>query len=151
MALAASIVLGAVGILWAYEYAATKGFLGEEARQKYVSESSGAYGVLLGGRGDVLGALAAIHDSPILGHGSWAKDWSYILAQQEAMALMGYQDAGEIFARRSGRRRHPGALVPSSSLGMGGYCWSVVLGVGLRADGKNADANLSSHLSCYSP
>jgi hypothetical protein len=123
MALAASIVLGAAGILWAYEYAATKGFLGEEARQKYVSESSGEYGILLGGRGDVLGALAAIADSPILGHGSWAKDWSYILAQQEAMALMGYQDAGEI-----SQDEVEEGVIPTHSYLLQAWVWAGIVG-----------------------
>ena len=123
VALAASIVLGAAGIMWAYQYAATTGLLGEEARQKYVSESSGQYGILLGGRGDVLGAFAAIYDSPILGHGSWAKDWSYILAQQETMALLGYRDAGEI-----SQEEVEGGVIPAHSHLLQAWVWAGIVG-----------------------
>ncbi len=123
VALAASIILGAAGIMWVYQYAALKGLLGEDARQKYVSESSGEYGVLLGGRGDLLGAFAAIYDSPILGHGSWAKDWSYILAQQEAMALMGYQDAGDV-----SQEEVEGGVIPAHSYLLGAWVDAGIVG-----------------------
>lgn len=122
-AFAASILLGAAGIMWAYQYAATTGLLGEEARQKYVSESSGEFGILLGGRGDVLGAFAAIYDSPILGHGSWAKDWSYILAQQETMALLGYRDAGEI-----AQDEVEEGVIPAHSHLLQAWVWAGIIG-----------------------
>lgn len=88
--LAASIILGVAGIAWAYQYSATAGILGEDAREKYLQQSKGDYGILIGGRPDLLGAIPAIYDSPILGHGSWVKGWIYILAEQQALALMGY-------------------------------------------------------------
>ena len=109
--------------MWAYQYAATTGLLGEEARQKYVSESSGQFGILLGGRGDVLGAFAAIYDSPILGHGSWAKDWSYILAQQETMALLGYRDAGEI-----AQDEVEEGVIPAHSHLLQAWVWAGIIG-----------------------
>ena len=94
--LAASIILGIAGVVWAYQRAASTGILGEEARQKYEDQSRGDYGVLLGGRPDLLGALPAIYDSPILGHGSWAKDWIYYAMEVRALDALGYIGSAEI-------------------------------------------------------
>jgi hypothetical protein len=91
--IACSILLGTAGVYWAYQYAANSGLLGEVARVKYEEQSSGEYGMLLGGRVEMLGYIPAIIDSPILGHGSWAKDPKYVLEQHQAMALMGYSAA----------------------------------------------------------
>lgn len=90
--LTASLVLGAVGIVRAYQYAATSGILGEKAKEKYELESGGKYGIIIGGRSDLLGSIPAIYDSPILGHGSWARDWTYIIAEQQALLIMGYKE-----------------------------------------------------------
>ena len=91
--IACSILLGAAGVFGAYQYAAGSGILGEAARVKYEQQSSGQYGVLLGGRVEMLGYIPAIYDSPLLGHGSWARDPKYVLAEHQALALMGYTSA----------------------------------------------------------
>jgi hypothetical protein len=61
-----------------YSYMALHGWMGEDARRKYEVQSSGAFGVLLGGRAESLASINAVMDSPIIGHGSWAKDSRYI-------------------------------------------------------------------------
>ena len=96
VAIAASLGLGFFVALSAYQYAASTGFLGNKARVEYREQSSGRYGLLLGGRTDMLGAFPAIYDSPILGHGSWAKDPTYVIAQHEALAALGYENAWEM-------------------------------------------------------
>ena len=93
---AASIIIGFAGIFWAYQFAASRGVLGADAREKYEEQSSGQYGILLGGRTEMLGYLPAIYDSPILGHGSWAKDPTYLIAEREALAMMGYTISDEL-------------------------------------------------------
>ncbi len=70
VALAACILLSVAGVIWSYGRAASAGILGERARENYLQESSGKYGVLLGGRTEMLSTIPAIYDSPILGHGS---------------------------------------------------------------------------------
>jgi len=52
--LGAVAVLGAWGVLQLYEYSVEAGWLGAEARQKYEMQASGEYGVLLGGRSEIL-------------------------------------------------------------------------------------------------
>ncbi|MDR3413050.1 MAG: hypothetical protein P4L87_19205 [Formivibrio sp.] len=96
VAIAASIILGGVTILWAYKYAASRGILGESAQVKYENQSSGQYGILLSGRKELLGSLSAIYDSPILGHGSWARDPIYLIEARQALAAMGYEDAWDM-------------------------------------------------------
>ena len=58
---------------------------------KYEQESAGYYGVLLGGRPELLAELPAVYDSPILGHGSWAREPLYIIEQRQALLLLGYR------------------------------------------------------------
>ena len=79
------IIVGSIGILQAYQYAARSGYLGEDAQKKYEMEASGKYGVLLGGRTELLASLPAVYDSPILGHGSWAKNRIYYIGEVRAL------------------------------------------------------------------
>jgi O-antigen ligase len=71
-----------VGSLEGYEFAVKEGFLGADAQSRLERQKIGDYGVLLGGRSEILIASQAISDSPIIGHGSWAKDpyYSYLYA-----------------------------------------------------------------------
>lgn len=56
-----------------YSYAAENGYLGEANKRKYETQSQSKLG-LLSGRGEFVSAYLAIKDSPLLGHGSYAKD-----------------------------------------------------------------------------
>jgi len=91
-----AIALAAVAVFGIYLCAADSGILGQTAKAEYEEQSAGDYGVVLGGRSAILGSMPAIYDSPILGHGSWARDPIYVLAQLEAMAAMGYENTSEI-------------------------------------------------------
>jgi hypothetical protein len=70
----AAALLGAFALISGYSWAAQSGMLGETAYAKYKSQSVHKYGLLFGGRGDVLCAALAIYDSPLIGHGSWPRD-----------------------------------------------------------------------------
>jgi O-antigen ligase/polysaccharide polymerase Wzy-like membrane protein len=91
-----ALALGLVVILWGYQYAAGSGLLGYGAQDEYETQATGEYGVLLGGRSAILGSIPAIYDSPILGHGSWARDPIYVLAQLQAMAALGYENTAAV-------------------------------------------------------
>lgn len=123
LALAALIVLGIAGTAWAYQNAATAGILGADAKEKYEEESSGKYGVLVGGRPDLLGAIPAIYDSPILGHGSWAKDWTYLKAEREALLLLGYKEAFQIT-----REDYISGYIPAHSYLLQAWIWAGIVG-----------------------
>lgn len=61
-----------------YGSLASGGYLGDDARAKYKLQSENKYGILLGGRSEILVSSQAVFDSPIIGHGSWAKDRHYV-------------------------------------------------------------------------
>lgn len=64
-------------VLSLYDVAAAGGLLGTDVQTKYYQQS-GSLGVLIGGRYEALASTQAIIDSPLLGHGSWAKDFKYV-------------------------------------------------------------------------
>jgi len=68
-----------IGIERIYGMAANQGLLGETAKNKYEIQSSGKFGLILGGRAEIVPSLHAVMDSPVIGHGSWAKDTKYRL------------------------------------------------------------------------
>jgi O-antigen ligase len=111
MALALAILLSVVTVMWMYGSAASAGYLGQDAKDKYEEESSGKYGVLVGGRPELLAEIPAIYDSPILGHGSWAKQRIYLIEERRALQLLGYQGATLI-----SREQLKEGLIPAHSI-----------------------------------
>ena len=127
--------LSVLAILWTYRYAARSGLLGYEAQENYEQQSAGDYGVLLGGRSAILGSIPAIYDSPILGHGSWARDPIYVFAQLQAMAAMGYENTSAIEEEELEEGYIPahsflfGAWVEAGIVGAILWVWVLVLAV----------------------
>lgn len=79
------------GALKLYGLAAESGMLGERSQQKYETQSAlGDLGILLGGRSESLVTVQAIQDSPIIGHGSWAKDRYYAELRQVMLYRLGF-------------------------------------------------------------
>ncbi len=111
-------VIAALGILQGYDWAASQGLLGTSAQAKYF-EQSGSLGALIGGRPEILVTSQAILDSPILGHGSWAKDFRYAELLTTRLASLGYEMGGG-----------PGdvGLIPAHSYLMGSWVWAGFLG-----------------------
>jgi hypothetical protein len=92
LVLAASILLvSGVVVLKFYGFVASSGMLGESSQQKYESQASGDFGLLIGGRQELLVSSLAIMDSPVIGHGSWAKDPKYIAMLPEMLSKYGYE------------------------------------------------------------
>jgi hypothetical protein len=85
------LTFAAAGLLRIYSYCAESGLLGYAAWHKYEIQSSGRYGVLIGGRAEFLTGLEAAMESPVVGHGSWAKDWRYSSRQEVVLSDFGYQ------------------------------------------------------------
>ena len=122
-AMAATLVIGAIGVDWAYSYAAKAGLLGEQARDKYELQSGGKYGLLLGGRVEAFASIPAIYASPILGHGSWARDPIYVYMEKRALALLGYdvREEMDLDAFKEG-------YIPSHSYILGAWVNAGILG-----------------------
>ncbi len=88
---AACMLLG-LGSLEIYEYAAEKGYMDERSTATFEKQSQGDFGVLLGGRNAIFSSGPAIADSPIVGHGSKAKN-PYYATRVMDMANYGYEPA----------------------------------------------------------
>ncbi len=91
------------------------------AAQKYETQARGSFGLLLGGRSELLVSTQAFLDKPMLGHGSWAKDTAgYRQAYVERYYELGYT--------QSNQQAVTGGLIPTHSYLMGALVWSGLLG-----------------------
>ncbi|MDR3764204.1 MAG: O-antigen ligase family protein [Acidobacteriota bacterium] len=112
-----TIVAAALAFESVYIYAASNGLLGASAQHRLeLSEGSG--GMLLGGRGEILASAQAILDSPLLGHGSWAKDPKYFALMLERRRELNYKND----------RYTTEAIIPSHSYIFGAWVESGVTG-----------------------
>lgn len=73
---AAGAVLATL-LLQSYEVAVEAGLTREHAARVTERQREGAFGLLVGGRSEIFASTRAVMDSPILGHGSWAKNPDY--------------------------------------------------------------------------
>lgn len=108
----------AVTMFNAYQLAAAQGHLGEYAQHIYDRQGSGSFGVLLGGRSEIFVSSQAVADSPLIGHGSWAKNPKYAQRILE-LEKFGY-DVNYIAAESE--------LIPTHSHLMGGWVEAGLLG-----------------------
>jgi hypothetical protein len=90
--LAGTVGICVFGFVQIYTHYAEQGVFGRYAQQKLEAQSSGEGGLLLGGRGEILASGQAVLDSPLLGHGSWAQDPTYIAILKETHAALGYRE-----------------------------------------------------------
>jgi hypothetical protein len=110
--------MAGLAVLGLYSAAASQGLLGPDAKSKYILQA-GAFGTLLGGRPEALVSTQAILDSPILGHGSWAKDPTYARLLAERQKALGYQPTAEYVGTD---------LIPAHSYLLGAWVWAGFLG-----------------------
>ncbi len=132
------LVIGiAIGVIYfLYMHFVNMGYFGRAEKVEYDAQASGKYGVLLGGRSAVLAAIQAITASPVIGHGSWAHNYKYVLSMNATLSALGYQKQGGNIQS---------ALIPAHSylLGawvhagiMGAIFWAYVLVCVMRALGR---------------
>ena len=79
------------------------------------ASGSNPLGVIAGGRSEILTTPRAILDSPILGHGSWAKDARYVELQREGLVEFGVPNGNE--------PTDPN-LIPTHSYLLGSWVWA---------------------------
>lgn len=63
-----------IAVLSAYGWAASNDLLGTRARLKYEAQSKSRFGLIIGGRADILAGMLAIKENPVFGYGSWPLD-----------------------------------------------------------------------------
>jgi len=105
-----------------FAHSADFGFLSPEAVHKYTVQANSEYGILFGGRSEVVISVKAFLDAPLLGHGSWAVDrHGYVdeynrLTHQMGMALTDKFDELET------------TMIPTHSYLMGAMVWCGIAG-----------------------
>ena len=96
-----------------------------ESANKYRTQASGEFGVLLGGRSEILSSWQAFMDKPLLGHGSWAKDnGSYL----DDYAMLRYRLGYSLAQNDQVESIASEVLIPVHSFLMGGLVWAGLLG-----------------------
>lgn len=116
-AISLGVLVGYIGIE-AYGYGASEGWLGQEVKQKYELQSRGQFGIFLGGRPELLVSSLAVMESPIIGHGSWAKDPKYKALLYELLSQYGYKIEND----------NDSDLIPTHSYFFGAWVDSGVVG-----------------------
>ncbi len=116
--LVAIVIAASVAFVEAYGYAARTGMLGADAQRKYEVQAASQYGLILGGRPEILVAIQAIMDSPVIGHGSWAKGADY------AALLFEFKGYGPWVMKASRGKR----LIPSHSHLFGAWVEAGIVG-----------------------
>jgi len=129
-----AIIAGAmVAVIQTYSHLAGTGALGKEAQYKYAAQTESG-NLIVGGRGEFIVSSQAVLDSPIIGHGSWAKAGGY-----SALLVARLRAQGQ---RTIYNPRATGDLIPSHSYLMGSWVehgifgalfWLYVLWLALRA------------------
>ena len=138
-------LLAGLATLEAYDYAAREGYLDERSLGIYERQSQGELGILPGGRLALFAAIPAIFDSPIVGHGSKAKNPEYVSRILDAR-LYGYEaslmpswDTGLI----PSHSMLFGAWVEAGLLGAFFWAWVALLTFGALAHLLRAQEPLS--------
>ena len=115
------VLLGGI-VAWgstaAYSQLASSGMLGEKAKSKHEMQTRGDLGLLLSGRSESLASFSAISASPIIGHGSWASDRSYVALRLLMLRQRGVQSNENIASE----------LIPSHSYIFGAWVEAGILG-----------------------
>lgn len=126
-----TVVTAAVTLSLLYGNAAASGLLGQDAKFKHEFQSEGRFGIVLGGRSEILLGGLAIYESPIIGHGSWAKNPAYVAAYRAVMLMLGYNSAS--FQRGEGTgvggEENDYLIVAHSHL-LGAWVQAGILGIG---------------------
>jgi len=116
------------------KYAARHNFFEESLNQKFLGQSEGDYGVLVGGRPETLVAIQAILDRPIIGHGSFPFEMKYVQMKQDIQYEHGYSDsdaAEETDAPVIPTHSHLTLAWVEGGI-FGGICWIYILILTIR-------------------
>ena len=101
------------------------GYLDEESQAKNEAQSQ-AKNLVLGGRPEFVIGLRAALDSPIIGHGSWAKDPKYYEMLYDALVESGEQQeqvGGDILSEEGN------PLIPAHSAIINAWIWAGIAGL----------------------
>ncbi len=124
-AVLAGLALGAAGAAAGLVHVATSaGWVSEDAQAKNEIQSQSKGGLLLSGRPELYVSSVAVWDSPILGHGSWAKDFKYTEMLYDIGNTYGFGNGGNL----QGEEDSSLGLIPTHSHLMGAWVQAGILG-----------------------
>ena len=124
-AVLAGLALGAAGAAAGLVHVATSaGWVSEDAQAKNEIQSQSKGGLVLSGRPELYVSSVAVWDSPILGHGSWAKDLKYTEMLYDIGGTYGFGRGGNLQAEEDSGL----GLIPSHSHLMGAWVQAGILG-----------------------
>jgi len=138
--LSIGMITAAFLVIQIYGLSARNGWLGEVQAEKFEAQAHGNFGLILGGRSEILVSSKAIMESPILGHGSWVKNWVYAEMLVDLKRQFGYisgpvNDLGLIPTHS----HFFGAWVEAGLLGA--IFWGWVLSLPIRASTRLVQAD----------
>ena len=123
LALSLVVCVGALFVLRGYEFAAGHDWLGARAEQKYFSDE-GNWGLIIGGRAEVISGVHAVLDSPLIGYGSWARDPGFKFRRYlTSLSQYGYRQPSELDEYMTQLD-----LIPTHSTLLQAWVWSGILG-----------------------
>jgi O-antigen ligase len=130
--IASSIVIFFFGFQYLYQNVISRST--EDIKAKEKSQAAGDYGLFLGGRTEIISSFYAIRDSPILGHGSWAKNPYYDQMMYYFLRDAGYQPGKNVSELIPTHSHFWGAWVESGILGaiFWGYIFFLAFKVPLK-------------------
>jgi len=130
------LIVAAFAFVQAYTAAAQRGVLGADARDKATLQADGPLGLPMSGRPEFRVSLGAALDSPLLGHGSWARDTKYV----DQLRALGLHVSPAVAAEGliPTHSHIMGAWVEAGALGLPFWLW--VLAVSLIALARGLDA-----------
>ena len=119
------MVGGCIAILAVFElysFVVQSGWLGQDALNKFMVQRGdrGPIGLLVCGRAELIASLQAIADSPIWGHGSWARDMSYRFGINQQLAAYGCPWSENVILQDD--------IIPSHSILFGAWVEAGIMG-----------------------
>jgi hypothetical protein len=113
-------VVAAEGANMLVDFVTEAGYVSDQAQAKNEAQSKMG---LLGGRPELAVGLRAAMDSPIIGHGSWAKDFKYLEMLEDLEVESGvFETTGDFEAGANG-------LIPGHSQIVTAWIWAGVTGL----------------------
>ena len=100
----------------------------EATYEKTVKQSQSSFGILLGGRSEILTSFEAFADKPLLGHGSWAKDHTGAYNASRFQRALDFGEDIDVNIILNRLEKENIMLIPTHSFIMGAFVWSGVFG-----------------------
>ncbi len=121
-----ALIAVSIGVTFVYDTGARLGWFGESVRYSYSVQAVrgfGPLGIIAGARTEILVGAQAVIDSPIIGHGSWARDREYRMLLRDLMSQLQGIETG-----RLNEYIYGSDIIPAHSHIIGDWVWAGIFG-----------------------